>query len=148
MPTAAEDLHRPFTPRRARLVASVLGVAQFVVLSLIGVLVPGFVAGERVAMLLIAAAVAWVLWRFAAVRAVPDEEGLRVLNLMGRHRLDWAQIVAVRLGGGAPWASLDLDDGDTLPVMAIQQADGDHGRAEARRLATLVALHSSTPRDD
>ena len=34
--------------------------------------------------------------------------------------------------------SLDLDDGDTLAVMAIQRADAEFGRAEAGRLAALV----------
>ena len=68
-------------------------------------------------------------------------------NLIRTTRLEWAQIVAVRLGGGNPWVSLDLDDGETLAVMGIQRADGERGQAEAKRLATLVALHSRTAQD-
>ena len=56
--------------------------------------------------------------------------------------LAWAQVVAVRFGGGDPWVTLDLDDGEVLAVMAIQRADGARGEAEARRLATLVAAHT------
>jgi hypothetical protein len=43
---------------------------------------------------------------------------------------------------------LDLADGDTLAVMGIQRADGAFAESEARRLATLVALHTTTQRDD
>ena len=42
--------------------------------------------------------------------------------------------------------SLDLADGDTLAVMAIQGADGERGRVEATRLATLVAEHEAPDR--
>jgi hypothetical protein len=33
---------------------------------------------------------------------------------------------------------VELDDTDTLAVMAIQKADGAFGRAEASRLAALI----------
>jgi Bacterial PH domain len=79
------------------------------------------------------------------VAAWPGEDGLRVRNLLTVNRLDWHEIVAVRLGGGGPWVMLDLDDGDTLAVMAVQRADGAFGQGEATRLATLVALHSQVP---
>ena len=69
-------------------------------------------------------------------------------NLITGRSLEWAQIVAVRFGGGPPWLILDLDDGDSLPVMAVQRADGRAAEEQARRLATLVALHSRTERDD
>jgi hypothetical protein len=62
--------------------------------------------------------------------------------------LSWAQIVSVRFGGGNPWALLDLDDGETMPVMGIQRSDGARAVAESRRLATLVEFHSRTDRND
>jgi hypothetical protein len=37
-----------------------------------------------------------------------------------------------------PWVVLDLSDGGTLAVMAVQRADGERGMAEARRLQALV----------
>jgi len=36
---------------------------------------------------------------------------------------------------------VDLDDTDTVAVMAIQKADGAPGRAEAARLSALVQVH-------
>jgi hypothetical protein len=108
----------------------------------------GFHWYDRLGIMLIAVVVAVGLSRFAGLAARPDDGGLTVRNVVYSRRLAWAQIVSVRFGGGNPWAVLDLSDGQTLPVMAIQRADGDRAIAEARRLATLVALHTRTERDD
>ena len=86
--------------------------------------------------------VAAALWRFASIRAVPSTRGLVIRNLIATRRLEWAQIVRVQFGGGDPWVSVDLDDTDTVAVMAIQRADGAFGRAEAARLSALVQVHS------
>ena len=69
-------------------------------------------------------------------------------NLFLTRRLGWAQIVRMQFGGGAPWVSLDLTDTDTVPVMAIQKADGAHGRAMAGRLAALIEYHGRSIVDD
>ena len=103
---------------------------------------------DRLGIVLVAAAIACMLSRFARLEAVPGTSGLRVRNVLFTRRLAWAEIVAVQFGGGNPWAQLDLTDGDTLAVMAVQRADGERAVGEARRLATLVALHSRTERDD
>ena len=89
--------------------------------------------------------IAAVMWRFATIRAVPSREGLVVRNLFTTRRLSWAQIVRVQFGGGAPWVTLDLDDTDTVAVMAIQKADGTISRAEAGRLSALVQVHGERP---
>jgi hypothetical protein len=87
-------------------------------------------------------AVAAGLWRFASIRAVPSHAGLQIRNLVTTRTLVWAQIMSMQFGGGAPWVTLDLDDTDTVAVMAIQKADGAFGQAEAARLAALVQVHS------
>jgi hypothetical protein len=84
------------------------------------------------------------MWRFASIRAVPSPRGLVVRNLITTRTLDWAQIIHVQFGGGAPWVSVDLDDTDTVAIMAIQKADGAFGRSEAGRLSALVQVHSGT----
>ena len=68
--------------------------------------------------------------------------------MLRRRRVDWAEIVAVRLGPDDPWVYLDLADGTALAAMGIQSADGDRARAAATELAALVAARSQTPRDD
>lgn len=85
-----------------------------------------------------------LLYRHGTVRADVDEEGIFIRNLVRTHRLTWAQIITVRLGEHS-WVQLDISDGTTLAVMAIQRSDGDRGRQEAQRLATLVHQHGTAP---
>ena len=144
---------RPFRPVRARRVAIGFAIAQAVVLLTLAAVMPGdgpvpWHWFDRLGVVVLAGLVAWVLLLFARLHALPGPEGLVVRNVVRVTRLEWPQIVAVRFGGGDPWVTLDLDDGDVLAVMAIQRADGGHGLAEARRLATLVAVYSRTSRDD
>jgi hypothetical protein len=146
-------LHAPFVSVRGRRVAVVVAVAQALVFLGIAFLPSAdsplqFGWVDRAGFVLVGVLVGGVLSRFAGVRADPSETGLMVHNLVGRRVLEWAQVVGVRFADGDPWVTLDLSDGDTLAVMAIQRADGGHGRAEASRLSTLVALHSRTERDD
>jgi hypothetical protein len=149
-PASGEE---PFRPFRARRVAIGFAVAQAVVLLALAVLSPGngpipWQWYDRLGLVLLAVVIAYVLLLFARLRATPGPDGLVVRNVVHVTRLEWPQIVAVRFGGGDPWVTLDLDDGDVLAVMAIQRADGERGVAEARRLATLVAVHSRTDADD
>ncbi len=148
-----ERLHAPLVPRRGRLVGYAAAGVVLLVLGAPALLVARSGAGawtpvDRAGILAVVVLIAWGLTRLAGVRAVPTESGLRVRNLLVTRDLEWTQIVAVRFGGGGAWVVLDLDDGDVLAVMAVQRADGPFGEAEARRLATLVALHSRTDRDD
>jgi len=79
-----------------------------------------------------------LLWRLGGVRADPDHDGLRVRNVVRTRKVAWAEVVAVTLTPSNAWVFLDLADGTRLAVMAVQQADGGHGRAEAARLRALV----------
>ena len=147
------DLHREFVPLRARRVAYGVAAVQLALLSAIALILPGsgsiaFAWYDRAQMVVLGVLIALVLWRFGRVSARPDAERLEVRNLLRTSRLDWAEVVAVHFGGGSPWVVLDLADGESLAVMAVQRADGGRAEGEARRLATLVALHSPTDRDD
>jgi hypothetical protein len=82
----------------------------------------------------------------ARSRAVARADGLEVVNGYRRHHYAWAEIVAVRLSPGAPWATLDLADGTTASVMAIQGSDGERARAAVRQLRALVD-RPDAPRD-
>jgi len=144
---------QPFRPVRARRVAIGFAVAQAVVFLGLAVLTPGdgpipWHWYDRLGMLLIAAAIGYVLLLFARIHATPERGGLVVRNVVNVTRLEWPQILAVRFGGGDPWVTLDLADGEVLAVMAIQRADGERGAHEARRLATLVAARTATSADD
>lgn len=151
-PDAGAGLYAPLRPRLARVVSAVLAVllAAGAVLLLLALPVPRSWGdgADRAGILLLAAGLVWFLARQASVRALVDEEGVTVHNLVRARRLAWAEVVSVRFGHGRPWAQLDLADGGTLAVMAVQEADGRFGQREARRLATLVALHEGREGDD
>ncbi len=110
------------------------------------VFVPGrgeggsFGPGDRVMMFAMGAMIGLFLWRYVGIRAVPDERGIYVRNLILSRRVEWPEVEAVRFHGGAAWPVLALHDGDEVAVMAVQKADGPRASAEATRLATLAQL--------
>ena len=121
------------------------GMCTFIALAATG---PGADTANRAAIIVFGLLGAVVIWRFGAVRAVPDPTGLTVVNYFTSRHLTWAEIVNVRFGPSDPWVYLDLADGDVLAVMGIQRADGEHGMAEARRLVALVAELGETAEPD
>ena len=94
--------------------------------------------GDQLALVGLGLGLAAFLGRYASIRAVPHETGLTVRNLMLTRTIAWDEVIEVRFPDGAPWVTLELDDGDELAVMAIQRADGETARAEALRLARIV----------
>lgn len=151
--STADDPYRPFRPRAARWVSTVVAGIYVVVLLGMAFVVPSYATVtvawlDRFGFALVAAGGAWLLLRHAGVRADPDPEGLTVRNLVTTRAVTWPEVVSVRFGQGHPWVQLDLANGETLAVMGVQRSDGAFAVAEARRLATLVARHSRTSRDD
>lgn len=138
---------KPFRPRRARLVAVSVGFTSLVLFGGLAVALPSAGVPDRLAIAAFGLAIAWFMWRYASLAALPSADRLVVRNLLTTRSLEWAQVVEVHLVVGAPWVTLDLDDGDTLAVMAVQKADGEYGRAEAARLAALVAAHAGAEPD-
>jgi hypothetical protein len=106
----------------------------------------GWSAGDSLLVLGFGVLVAVAMWRFARIRAVPDQHGILVRNVLLTRELRWSEISAVRFAGGDAWAWLDLADGDEVAVMAIQRSDGVFARAEASRLAALVQVKSQEGR--
>jgi hypothetical protein len=137
------DAFATFRPRRGRAVAFGVAWASLAVFGGLAVLMPAETLGhwsivDRLMFFGLGVAIAVVAWRYASISAVPTRESLVVRNLVLTRTLTWPEVVGVQFGGGEPWVSLDLDDGDTLAVMAIQKADGDVAGREASRLAALV----------
>jgi hypothetical protein len=143
------DPYAVFRPRRGRRVGLTMVVLSLVIFTGGALSLPrvdphvgGWGPIDRLMLIAVGVAVAAFLWRFASIRAVPSTRGLVIRNLVTTRTLEWAQVISVQFGGGAPWVSVDLDDTDTVAVMAIQKADGAFGRAEAARLSALVQVHS------
>lgn len=136
-----------FRPRRSRIVSISMAIAVVVVFAIVAFTIPqGGVTGwntpDSVAMIVFGVAVAGFLLRYALVRATPSPAGLHVQNLIVSRDIEWAEIVNVQFGGGAPWLVLELSDTETLAVMAVQRSDGEFATAEARRLAALVEANN------
>lgn len=93
---------------------------------------------QQATMLLIAAMAGAVAWGLVRCRVTATEAGLEVVNGYRRHAYEWAEVLAVRLPQGAPFATLDLADGTSAMALGIQSADGDRARVAVRELRVLV----------
>lgn len=147
------DALAPIRPRWAPVVSVVLAVVVVAGLVALFVFVRPNAATELTAadyllMVVFTAGLLGVLWRQGTVSALPDAEGVTVRNLLRTTRVSWNQIVTVRFSGDRAWAQLDLADGDTLAVMAIQGADGERARRSAQRLAALVERYGTPSAND
>ncbi|QMU76109.1 PH domain-containing protein [Streptacidiphilus sp. PB12-B1b] len=76
---------------------------------------------------------ALVLAVLARPVARADRHGVTVVNFVRRRRLEWPQILGVNLRQGDPWVVLDLADGGTLAVVAIQPGSGRRQAVRAAR---------------
>jgi hypothetical protein len=142
-PTPADE-QATFRPRRGRFLPLVMAGVAVVVCTIvaIGMGAAGeWQVGDQLALVGLGLAMAAFLGRYASIKAVPDGAGLTVRNLMLTRTVTWDEVIEVRFPDGAPWVTLELDDGDELAVMAIQRADGRLGRDEAMRLARIVDRH-------
>ncbi len=98
-----------------------------------------FSLSQRLTLLGFLAVVFAGLYGVYRTSARADGAGLTVVNGYRVHRYDWAEIVRVSLGPHRPWALLDLADGSTASVMAIQTADKTLASTRVRELAAILA---------
>lgn len=133
-----------FRPVVTRVVLLTMAVALFVTLTTVAVLMPEdgaapWSTGDRATVSVTAALIAAVLVLLARPKAVADAEGLTVVNLTVKRRLEWPQVVRVNLRAGDAWVHLDLADGTTLAVMGIQPGIArQQALRDARRLRDLA----------
>jgi len=142
--TSGVAVPQTWRPLGARVVAGVASTALVGTVGGLWVALPSesradFSVFQLITLVLVFGAVLVVLYGLFRTRARADRDGLTVVNGYHRHRLQWAEIVRVSFGRSRAWALLDLADGQTLAVMAIQNADGDRAIRQARQLAALVA---------
>ncbi|RKS77806.1 PH (Pleckstrin Homology) domain-containing protein [Motilibacter peucedani] len=141
------QLPHVFRPRWARWVPLGFAGALLVGGLLLALASSGWPAADRILMVATTLATTWFLHRLSAVRVRADDEGLTVVNLRGRRRLAWAQVVGVRLGDDDPWLVLDVSDGTTVSAMGVQGSEGAYAREQALQIARLVARRSRVTGD-
>jgi hypothetical protein len=138
------ELPRTYRPLGPRIVAVVLVVGLGVVCVMAWFAFPpdtraAFTGFQRITVVFLALLVLACVHALTRSRVRATRERLVIVNGYRRRELDWAQVVAVRMPPGAPWARLDLTDGSEISAMGIQGSDGDRARAAVRDLRTLVA---------
>jgi hypothetical protein len=102
---------------------------------------------EKATLLALGGGILAVVHALVRSRAVASSGGLEVVNGYRRRTFAWAQIVGVRMPPGAPWVTLDLADGETASVMAIQGSDGARATRAVRELRVIVARESAAAPD-
>lgn len=100
-----------------------------------------FRGGDQIAMVVLGFLAAGAILLFARPRVVADARGIEVRNVIGTHKIPWSVVRGIVFERGNPWVSLDLEDDDTLAVMAVQATDRDHAVAGVRALRALHAAH-------
>jgi hypothetical protein len=153
-PVAADAPALParFRPFGVRMAGWLFGLALFVVGAVVWLAFPqevrdaftGLQRATVIAMFLGGVVVGHALGR---CRVDAHEGGLRVVNGYRTRDLSWAQVVAVRLRPGNPWATLDLADGTSLAAMGIQGSDGQRARRQVRQLRALIEARSAQEPD-
>lgn len=149
MPAGSEALGPPTLPTTWRpfgvramgivLVVALYGLSGFSWFAFGGDVRARFTVFEKATLVFFGVLILVLVHALIRSRVEARQEGVVVVNGYRRRDLDWAQIVAVRLPQGAPWVTLDLADGTSIPAMGIQASDGGRARAAARQLRTLVS---------
>jgi Bacterial PH domain len=141
-----------FRPRRARIVSLTLAAVVLALLTVVALVLPGgprgFHTPDRIGVFAVGVVVAGALWVMARPRLVAEDRGLTVVNLLRTRFLEWPEVIRVGFRRGDPWVLLDLADGETLAVMAIQANDGERAVQSVRALRALVVAQSSTDQND
>jgi hypothetical protein len=136
-PTPLPDLPVTFRPGHTRAILLTAGVAIFLTITAIALLLEQLGPGERLSFVLTGALIFAVLAQLARVKVVADESGVTVVNIASKRRLEWAEILQVNLRPGDPWVFLNLSDGTSLPALGIQP-----GLAKQRAIADATALRA------
>ncbi|MFJ8789327.1 PH domain-containing protein [Streptomyces sp. NPDC102462] len=136
-PSEPPTLPVTFRPHLTRVILLTAGVAILLVITGVALALEQLGPGERLSFVLTGALIFWVLAQLARVKVVADESGVTVVNIAGRRRLEWAEILRVNLRPGDPWVFLDLSDGTSLPALGIQP-----GIAKQRAIADASALRA------
>lgn len=132
--------YRPLGPRVAGVVAmaALLAVGAGAWFTFDDATRASFTTFQRSTVLALTLLAMATIYSLVRSRVRADEGGLTVVNGYRSHRLAWEQVVGIHLAPGAPWVTLDLSDGRTVSVMAIQGSDGARSRRAVRELRAII----------
>ena len=101
---------------------------------------------DQIAMVTLGALIATPVLGFTRSRVRADQHGVRIRNVLGDKLVPWQVVRGVRMDDGASWATLDLQDDDTVALLAIQSNDGERAVDAVLALRALLAASRQGPR--
>lgn len=127
-----------FRPVAVRFAAYASGL--IVLLGMIGgaIVLTSFQWGGRLALVVIGVLVLLFCHLEASVKVTAHPDRLAVRNVWRTRTFDWPEVIGVSFPMGDPWAMINLADGHTHPLNAIQRYDGKRAIAGAHRLQHLI----------
>ena len=102
-----------------------------------------FRTADQVAFFVLGLLVAGLALLFTRARIEATVDGIHVRNPFGTKDLPWQVVRAVRLDDGAPWAVLELQDDETVQLLAVQANDGDAAIDVVLELRSLLKASRS-----
>jgi len=156
MPAASDPgvaLPHTFRPRGVRIAAYLFGGLLLLVATVIWFSLPQnvrdqFTLFQRGTVIFFAVAACVAGQALARSRIEANAHGATVVNGYKSRHFDWNEIVSITLGGGNPWAKLDLSDGTSVSAMGIQGSDGARAMTQVKQVRALIRQQSHTDRND
>jgi hypothetical protein len=138
---------RVYRPFGARLVVVVMAVTLVGAVTFLWAAMPAEVRAQfswpqRITILFFFAAILLALWGMFRTSVTISNSGLVITNIFKVRSYDWAQVLAISLHRGDPWAVLDLSDGTSVVAMAIQGSDGARTNGILREIGEQIEKHS------
>lgn len=138
-----EKLPKTWRPFGVRMAGWIFGIALVIVMAGAWISLPAsakesYSLWQRITTLLLFGGFLAAEWGLMRCRATATRDGLTVVNGYKVRAFAWSQIVAIKLPVGAPWAVLDLDDGSTCSVMALQGSDGLRAKRAVAEIKSLI----------
>jgi hypothetical protein len=98
---------------------------------------------QNLTLVLIALLTIVMAWALVRCRVTASGAGLEVVNGFRTYHYEWAEVLAVNMPRGAPFAVLDLADGTSRSALGVQASDGDRARVAVVQLRMLLARTAS-----
>jgi hypothetical protein len=102
-----------------------------------------FQLADQIAFFLLGVVIAGLVLMLTRSRVEATVTGVRVRNPFSSKEVPWQVVRAVRLDDGAPWASLELHDDETVQLMAVQSNDGEDAVDAVLALRALLRASRS-----
>ena len=127
--------------------AVVVGTALVVALSLTSSStgVVAFSLDDQIAVFGLGLALGAAIVALGRSRVDADADGVRIRNILVHHDLPWTAVRAVSFARASSWATLQLENGDEISLLAVQADDRERA---VRAVEGLRALHAAKRAQD